>query len=227
MNFELLQPWSTFVMKTKLSPPILEKMMRITDEIIENNAPEIVDVGAHHIKDQFKIGVDTLIQEEVLEFFLTSCNTFIMQAFCQSQPFNKETILKEVFLPHLSSMWVNCQKDNEYLPVHHHTAAAVSAIMYLKIPELLPGGQSFYSNKDSDGTIIFTNNVAKDNLWGTPILEIQPEVGDFFIYPASLDHQVNPFSSPVDGERERRSIAFNAVFTTKGEQDFIKKQKTI
>ena len=36
MQFELLQPWSTFVMKTQLPPPILEKMIRITDKIVEN-----------------------------------------------------------------------------------------------------------------------------------------------------------------------------------------------
>ena len=36
MQFELLQPWSTFVMKTKLPPPILEKMLKITDEIVAN-----------------------------------------------------------------------------------------------------------------------------------------------------------------------------------------------
>ena len=28
MQVEILQPWSTFVMKTQLPPPILEKMIR-------------------------------------------------------------------------------------------------------------------------------------------------------------------------------------------------------
>ena len=35
MNFELIQPWATFVMKTKLSPAVLDSMLKITDEIIE------------------------------------------------------------------------------------------------------------------------------------------------------------------------------------------------
>ena len=39
-NFELdikmIQPWSTFVMKTKLPDPILGKMLEITDEIVDN-----------------------------------------------------------------------------------------------------------------------------------------------------------------------------------------------
>ena len=37
IRYDLLQPWSTFVMKTELPPDILEKMLRISDEIIENN----------------------------------------------------------------------------------------------------------------------------------------------------------------------------------------------
>ena len=36
MHFEMWQPWSTFIMKTTLPPPILEKMIKITDKIVEN-----------------------------------------------------------------------------------------------------------------------------------------------------------------------------------------------
>ena len=40
MEYELLQPWSTFVMKTQLPSKILEKMIRITDEVIANQKPD-------------------------------------------------------------------------------------------------------------------------------------------------------------------------------------------
>ena len=40
MQVEILQPWSTFVMKTQLPPPILEKMIKITDEILKNKEPK-------------------------------------------------------------------------------------------------------------------------------------------------------------------------------------------
>ena len=33
---DFLQPWSTFVMKTKLPPIILEKMLNVTDKIYDN-----------------------------------------------------------------------------------------------------------------------------------------------------------------------------------------------
>ena len=48
--------------------------------------------------------------------------------------------------------------------------------------------------------------------------------GDFFVFPASLQHQVYPFRTP-DGKGERRSVSFNAEFTSKSEQDYFKKQQ--
>ena len=36
MKGELLQPWSTFVMKTQLPLKVLEKMIKITDEVVAN-----------------------------------------------------------------------------------------------------------------------------------------------------------------------------------------------
>ena len=55
-------------------------------------------------------------------------------------------------------------------------------------------------------------------------MTLQPKVGDFFIFPASQQHFVYPFRTE-DGEGERRSVSFNAVFSNKTEQDNIKKQK--
>ena len=62
MEVELLQPWSTFVMKTKLPPPILEKMIRITDDILEDKANK-GDPGAFTVGDtgRFYIGEEKIL----------------------------------------------------------------------------------------------------------------------------------------------------------------------
>ena len=87
MSYELLQPWSTFVMKTQLPPLILEKMIRITDEIVENRAGIGIgdDVGAGEMREQFKIDLKILEQEEVLGIFLDVCRNYVALAFCQSR----------------------------------------------------------------------------------------------------------------------------------------------
>ena len=112
--FEKLQPWSTFVMKSKLPSSILEKMLRITDNLVENKESDSHSLDAGQIYDQFYIDQETLIQEKVEEFFIEACKNYVIQAFLQAQPPNKKKILEEEFYVRLNSMWVNSQKDNEY-----------------------------------------------------------------------------------------------------------------
>ena len=230
---ELLQPWSTFVMKTQLPPPILEKMIKITDEIVEDQAikSENIALSDGLIEDQFKIREEKLEGTEIVEFFGAVCKNYIIQAFCQAQPFNKDFYLKEEFMIELTTMWVNSQKDNEYLPIHQHLphlehrifpGHVISAVMYLKIPEyyvprtLSGGGERLPYIKD--GAIIFTNNSSQDQHWADPVLEIVPQVGDFLIFLSSQSHQVYPFRT-ADGKGERRSVSFNAVFSSKTEHE--------
>ena len=149
-----------------------------------------------------------------------------MQAFCQNDPFNKEKIVKEEWLIRLTTMWINSQRDNEYFPIHQHSNCALSTVMYLKIPEYLPSRKS-YGGPDEDGAIEFINNasgVERDFIWGDPTMTILPEVGDFFIFPATQRHQVYPFRT-ANGKGERRSVSFNAQFSSKTKQDYLKKKE--
>ena len=50
----------------------------------------------------------------------------------------------------------------------------------------------------------------------TSIFLSQPQVGDFFIFPAQQSHFVYPFRT-ADGKGERRSVSFNAIFSTERE----------
>ena len=229
---ELLQPWSTFVMATELPPPILKKMIKITDEIIENKKPE-KRAGkdlAGEIEDEFFIDFEILEQEGVMGFFLDVCRNYVIRAQCQSKPFKKIEILKETWLIEMIHMWMVSQKDNEYNPVHTHGSCHISAVMYLKIPEYLPSRKTKTKENGeiaefcSDGAISFSNNSSTDKIWGDPTLQIQPKVGQFLIFPAKQRHQVYPFRT-LDGKGERRSVSFNAAFTSKSKQDGIKQQK--
>ena len=223
MHFDLLQPWSTFVMKTQLPPPILEKMIRITDKIVENAENE--KSHGHHlagqIKDELWVEHEILERENLMGFFQDVVRNFVIQQTCQNQPFGRKGILEEEWYTQMLSMWIISQKDNEYNPCHIHTECAISTVMYLKIPEYLTPRKS---HKDDDGAINFSGPAGKDQIWGNPTMTYQPQVGDFFIFPASQQHFVYPFRTP-DGRGERRSVSFNAVFSSKTEQDKIKKEQ--
>ena len=112
----------------------------------------------------------------------------------------------------MTLIWINSQKDNDYLPTHYHTHCAISTVMYLKIPEYLPSRKTFSTDAE-DGSIEFSNNSSQDKIWGIPTMTLYPRVGDFYIFPSSQLHQVYPFRTS-DGKGERRSVSFNAQFST-------------
>ena len=237
MEVKLLQPWSTFVLATTLPPLIFDKMIRITDEIVENreSATQHGHKLAGQIEDEFTIDLEILDREELLGFFLDVTKNFITQAWIQRFGGNdaaQKDVLSEEFLTQLVSMWMVSQKDNEYNPMHVHGDCHISAVMYLKIPEYLPTRKSnkLISQYDDesfsfiDGSIMFTNNKSTDNIWADSTLQIQPQPGDLFIFPATQQHQVYPFRT-ADGKGERRSVSFNASFTTKREQEYLERQR--
>ena len=223
MHFDLLQPWSTFVMKTQLPPPILEKMIRITDKIVDNAENE-KSHGEHlagQIKNELWVDHEILEREELMGFFLDISRNFVIQQMCQCHPVGKQAIFDEEWYTQMLSMWIISQKDNEYNPCHVHTECALSTVMYLKIPEYLPSRKS---HRKDDGAINFTGPSAQDIIFSSPTMTYQPQVGDFFIFPATQQHFVYPFRTP-DGKGERRSVSFNVVFSNKTEQEEYKKQQ--
>ena len=154
-------------------------------------------------------------------FFWDISRNFVIQQMCQCHPVGKQAIFDEEWYTQMLSMWIISQKDNEYNPCHVHTECALSTVMYLKIPEYLPSRKS---HRQDDGAIAFTGPAGKDHVWGNPNLTYRPQVGDFFLFPASQQHMVYPFRT-TDGKGERRSVSFNAVFSSKTEQERLKKEQ--
>jgi hypothetical protein len=161
------------------------------------------------IADEFYIAPNILKREELNRFFIEICKTYTIHAYCQSHGCSREDVLKKELLPRLIGMWLVSQKDYEYNPAHAHDGD-ISAVMYLKIPAYLPSIKTSIPN--IDGGITFINNCSANQRWGTSTLTLQPEVGDFYIFPSSQVHQVYPFRT-ADGKGERRSVSFNATLT--------------
>jgi uncharacterized protein (TIGR02466 family) len=111
----------------------------------------------------------------------------------------------------MMSMWIISQKDNEYNPAHIHTDCAMSSVMYLKVPEMLPSRKS---ERDDDGCIVFIGSAAPENRFTRQQLKVKPVPGDFFMFPAHQIHAVYPFRTK-DGKGERRSVSYNADFMSK------------
>ncbi len=110
------------------------------------------------------------------------------------------------------SAWFVRQYANDYNPIHIHTGCNMSCIGYLKVPP----GIALDRKKDTKNDLfsshgltefVFTNGTF-DTLPQAGNYRIAPEVGDFWVFPATLQHQVYPFKT----KGERRSFSMNMNF---------------
>ena len=108
----------------------------------------------------------------------------------------------------LISAWVNYMTKFESNPIHTHTDD-LSFVIFTQIPkELKEEANNTVSNNTRPGAInfMYTLETGKYHINQHTFM---PEVGDFFIFPASLHHYVNHFQS----EGERISISGNLTVT--------------
>jgi uncharacterized protein (TIGR02466 family) len=214
MPLRMIQPWSVPVMHTKLPDEILQKMIEISDNVIDDE--KSLSHG-HNLAGQ--IETELLVDHEILKNDGVF-EQYVIQQKCQQYPFNVEQVQRETWLVNMLSMWVVSQQPNEYNPIHIHTQCQLSCVMYLKVPKFEPCKKD-HRDMD-DGAITFVSNSSNDTELSQPSLTLRPVVSDFFIFGAKQQHLVYPYRCE-EGDTERRSISFNANFIS--QTDYNKSQK--
>jgi hypothetical protein len=126
-----------------------------------------------------------------------------------------EYIMKTVgnqFNPENTNMtytsWVVSQYAGDFNPVHIHDSQ-LSGVLFLKLP---PNYEEEYRREDhypSVGCLEFVGSVP--NTFSKHSWMCKPTIGDLYLFPSWLLHQVYPFRS----EGERRSMAFNIHLRSK------------
>ncbi len=223
MDLQMLQPWSTPVMKTKLPSEVIQTMIEISDDVIaDKNAESWGGNLAGQIETELVVEHDILKQTKMMGFFMGAVRQFVLMCKCQQMPEVAEAVQREEWLTQMLSMWVVSQYPNEYNPAHLHTQCQISAVMYLKVPEMLPSRKEHRAN--DDGSILFFGNASRDIDLSVPQMVCQPNVGDFYVFGAHQQHAVYPYRcAEGQKETERRSISFNAIFQSKTDYDRGKK----
>ena len=218
LEVEMMQPWADVLMRIKLPQTILDAMLDITDQVLQdpdrknwgdNLAGQIADepLIPHELMQNYKIGKDGT----VYNFFMEMIGKYVQHCTAhQATSIDIEKVKNVEWLTQMKSCWVISQWEGEYNPLHIHTECQMSTVMYLKIPEFLP---STKPERDDDGNIMFIGGAGNPSQLTRNLLKVKPVVGDFFIFPAHLQHTVYPFKT--DGDFERRSVSFNADFINK------------
>ena len=105
----------------------------------------------------------------------------------------------------LKSSWVNYMTKTESNPLHTHDDD-LSFVIFIQVPEKLKEERNNTISNSIPGSINFVNTLAKKK-YNIEQRMFLPEVGDFFIFPASLYHYVNSFQC----EGERISVSGNLI----------------
>ena len=105
----------------------------------------------------------------------------------------------------INAGWFIRQFNGEYNPNHFHSGCTLSSVGYLSLPENIEKEweEDYKDHHPSHGHINFTYGTHTQ--YNISSIMIKPQVGDFYIFPASLYHCVYPFYTVG----ERRSFSIN------------------
>ena len=108
--------------------------------------------------------------------------------------------------------WVVSQYAGDFNPVHIHDAN-LSGVMFLKMPEKYEEEYRREDHHPTVGCLEFLGSMPGH--FSKHSYLVKPVIGDVYLFPSQLAHQVYPFRS----EGERRSLAFNVHFSLKKQSD--------
>ena len=243
-NWYVDAPWAQLLCSTKIPDDKLQKFITMTDEVLNESdsqgtdgpfrtSPSLVRQGSEEVvPTSWVVTLEKFQKYDVYNYTMETITNYMNTVLSNGNvKHHMDTAISDG--PHtqwnsrIGYAWVVSQKEDDYLPVHAHSQlengyqhSKISAVLYLKIPKQMkrkPDEASIKMGKD--GQIAFTGMGDADPFMTTSLYNIQPEVGWFYLYPSTLNHQVYPFK----GEGERRSIGFNVDIISKEQLEKLKK----
>ena len=209
-DFRVEKHFGPFFASCMLPQDATDAMLKMSDEILsdklsESHGGSLAGVIDKEIKvyksDMEKAGVDQLIE---------SCVKSYVMHCAKNHGMFDET---HTFESYINSAWIVSQYENEYNPLHNHTGCDISAVIYLKVPDV-KGRRNLESKKgkhDNDGDITFIHSAMGNrnfDVFEKGMINMTPVPGLLVMFPSYLMHTVYPFI----GEGERRCLPFNAVY---------------
>tara|TARA_R100001129_G_scaffold145284_1_gene106568 strand:+ start:2275 stop:2934 length:660 start_codon:yes stop_codon:yes gene_type:complete len=202
ISYDMFTPFGPRIMKSSVPQNIVDEVNKKADDILnDDKRSEQLDYSANLAGNVKKEVALSLGEIKSLELVINKLVT--------------EYILKTVgkqFNPENTNMtytsWVVSQYAGDFNPVHIHDSQ-LSGVFFLKIPS---GYEEEFRREDhypSVGCLEFLGSVP--NTFSKHSYMAKPQIGDLYIFPSWLSHQVYPFRS----EGERRSMAFNIHLRSK------------
>ena len=196
ISYDLYTPFGPRILKSSIPQNIVDEVNKKADDILDDEKKsEQLDYSgnlAGNVKKEIALSLGEI---KSLELVVNKLVTEYILKTVGSQ-FNPETTNMTY------TSWVVSQYAGDFNPVHIHDSQ-LSGVFFLKVP---PGYEEEYRREDhypSVGCLEFLGSVP--NTFSKHSYMAKPQIGDLYLFPSWLSHQVYPFRS----EGERRSMAFN------------------
>ncbi len=188
-----------FVMKTKMPFYIIDKLLKEGKKAKQSYNYKL----AGHLNHQF------LYPLEVQQWFYDEIHPIIAayrKGHCKFHG------LKDLNIDMAADdLWVNFMKAGDFNPKHTH-GGDYSFVLFLDVPEKLKQeADEFEGTSSKPGSLLFEFTQQAKPRWATTGNTIFPETGDFYMFPALLQHWVHPFKSKVT----RVSVSGNLRITNR------------
>ena len=206
---EFVKPFGPMILKIKMPDDILKDLNQDCLDI-SNNKKEKIDWSdqlAGRVEEEYHITKDLLIKHAVWFNAVTSRYLFPDEKSFEAN--------KGQFKIGIASGWYVRQYDGDFNPLHFHTGCQISTVGFLKLPDDI---EEYWKEEDKDhnpfgGYLDFRYGTIGLNCPNN--MKVKPKVGEFYMFPSWLDHQVYPFRSKYkkpDVKGERRSFSLNIVY---------------
>ena len=179
--------WGPYVMRTKMPDYIIKRLLKDGNKLRKEDSYNHKLAG--HLNNQF------LYKRETQNWFYKEINP-ILDAYRNGHC--KYHGLKN-FPVELSfdDLWVNYMKAGDFNPMHTH-GGDYSFVLFLDVPKKLMQEEKDYEGTSAKpGMLMFEYTQQAKPRWATTGSAISPQTGDFFMFPALLQHWVVPFKSKV------------------------------
>ena len=202
---KLLSPFGPFIGKFKLEKEIVDILNSYADKTLKSEEALRKNNLASHLEGRVtsEYSVPISVLENCFDFF-ANCALEYLRGIAKERP---DAGWSHQYLISLQSAWINSMFAGDCNPVHHHDGSCqLVGTAFLKVPDF-----SEEHKKETDAGKKRQVAGCLEVFHGQPSLLspsqylINPEVGDFYMFPASTYHTVYAFKS--DGER--RSFAIN------------------
>ena len=199
LKYDIYQPFGPSILKTTLPQGFVNLLNAEADHILYDDNLSKEHDWSHNLAGNVKkeVAIDQNKIPNFPEFMITMAKAYYKHTI-NAEPAEGSKVSFRV--------WAVSQYAGDFNPMHIHDAN-LSGVAFLKIPLGFDKEYEAEDHHPTAGCLEFLGSMP--NHFARHSYIAKPQVGDFYLFPSWLTHQVYPFRC----EGERRSLAFNVHFT--------------